>query len=264
MELIITPPISPIFISFNHFAIRWYGLIMGFSFIIGIIFAYFLFKYKLNKYNANLFLDYSPLVIFCAIVGARLFYVLALFEYYFKNPIEIIMINHGGLSIFGAIFFGILSIYLLSKIKKFNFLKHLDVIAVIFPLCQAVGRFGNYFNQEAYGAPTNGFLKLFVSKEFRKPQFLDIEYYHPTFLYESILDLLIFIALLILFKGKTKNGTIACCYLILYSIVRFIVEGIRIDSVLNIQNVPIVKIICIFTFIFSLTGMIFLTKKRTT
>ena len=262
MPLIIPSPNSPIFLHLGNFSIRFYGLIMAISFFVGLIGAYFLIKTRISKNEADIFLDYSPFVIFCAILGARLFYVIALLDYYFENPLEIIMINHGGLSIFGAIFFGILSTYILSKIKKFDFLQHLDMIAIVFPLCQAIGRFGNYFNQEAYGAPTNSFIKLFVSKEYRKPELLEIEYYHPAFLYESILDIFICLSLLILYKKKTINGSIACSYLILYSIGRFIIEAIRIDSVLNIQNIPIVQILCIFILILSVVFLLFLSKKR--
>lgn len=237
---------------------------MAFVFLLGVIISVILLNKKVSKNDSDLFLDYSPTIILFSIIGARLFYVLASFEFYFKNPKEIIMINHGGLSIFGAIIFGILTFYFLSKKNKFDFLIHIDVIAVTFPLCQAIGRFGNFFNQEAYGAPYDGFLKLFVSKYYRKPQFLDVEYYHPAFLYESFFDLIIFFILLTLFfkNKKLKNGSIAAIYLILYSIIRFFIEGIRIDSVLNLASIPIAKIISIIIFILGLSCLIFLNKKH--
>ncbi|MBQ4646902.1 MAG: prolipoprotein diacylglyceryl transferase [Candidatus Gastranaerophilales bacterium] len=263
MEIIITPPNSPVFATVLDFPIRFYGVIMAISFAIGVLSAYFLFKKKYEKQEAELFLDYSPIVIFFSIIGARLFYVLASYKFYFKNPQEIFMINHGGLTIFGAICFGILTLFFLSKIKKFNLLKHLDLLAVVFPLCQSIGRFGNYFNQEAYGAPTDGFLKLYVDSNCRKQEFLNVEYYHPTFLYESILDFLVFLILLFLFL-KSKNqkfGNIALIYLILYSLIRFTIEGIRIDSIAYISNLPVAKLICIFIFIISII-CIFLNNKK--
>ena len=175
------------------------------------------------------------------------------------------MINHGGLSIFGAILAGIISIYVLSKTKKFNFTEHVDVIAVVFPLCQAIGRFGNYFNQEAYGAPCNSFIKLFVDKEYRYAQYSNIEYYHPTFLYESMLDIIIFLILFFsLFKFKNlKTGTITALYLVFYSFVRYFIEGIRIDSVLNVGNYPIAQIFSILIFVIGLISLILINKKRT-
>lgn len=263
MNLIITPPNSPIFISLNGFPIRYYGVIMALVFLVGILFASYIFKKRFNISEMEKFIDYSPFVILFALVGARLFYVVGCLDFYSKNPIEIFLINHGGLSIFGAIFFGILALYILSKIKNFDFFKHIDVIALVFPLCQSIGRYGNFFNQEAYGMPTNGILKLFVSSEYRKPEFINFEYYHPAFLYESVLDLVLFVVLLkIYFSAKNlKSGSIACLYLVFYSVIRFIVEGIRLDSVLNIASMPIARIICIFLFLTSIIFLFLLNKK---
>ena len=162
MEFIIYPAKTPILGQIYGCPIRYYGVIMALAFVVGIVFAYYLFNKKLSKIEANYFLDYSPIVIFASIVGARLFYIIGALDYYLMYPKEMIMLNHGGLSIFGAIFFGLIAIFALSKKYSFNFLSHLDVIAVVFPLCQALGRWGNYFNQEAYGLPTNGVIKLFV------------------------------------------------------------------------------------------------------
>lgn len=259
MSFIITPPDSPTIFEISNFSIRYYGFIMSLVFLIGVVVSYFLFKNKLGTKDADVFIDYSPLVIIFSIIGARLFYVFASLNFYLNNPLEILMINHGGLSIFGAILFGVLSLYALSKINKFNFLAHIDIIAVVFPLCQAIGRFGNYFNQEAYGKPTNGVIRLFVDEKFRRPEFINVEYYHPTFLYESILDLFIFIFLFILFMKNKKDGTIVCWYLILYSIVRFIIEGIRIDSVLNIGQIPIARVLSLIIF---LVSIVFLMKNK--
>lgn len=264
MNLIIYPPKSPILINIFDYPIRYYGLIMAITFLVGIIVAYFIFKKRYDVKTADLFFDYAPLVIFFSVLGARLFYVLASWDYYSKNLIEIFMINHGGLSIFGAILAGVVVIYVLSKIKKFSFGKNIDVVAAVFPLCQAIGRFGNYFNQEAYGAPCDGFIKLFVDEKYRYAKYSNVEYYHPTFLYESLFDLLIFLLLFfVLFKFKTlKTGTITSLYLILYSLVRYIIEGIRIDSVLNIANFPIARLFSILIFIFGIISLIIINKKR--
>lgn len=263
MEFILIPPNNPVFLSIGEFSIRYYGLIMAFSFFVGIFFSYFIFIKKKLKTDAELFLDYSPAVIFFSILGARMFYVFASLEFYIANPGEIFLINHGGLSIFGAIFFGIVSLFVLSKIKKFDFLQHIDVVSITLPFCQAIGRYGNFFNQEAYGAPTNFLLKMFVSSKYRKPELINVEYYHPTFLYESILDILIFgIITFIYFKNKNlKNGSFACIYLILYSFIRFIIEGIRIDSILNIASIPIARIICVVLFLISFILLFLLNKK---
>lgn len=237
---------------------------MALSFFIGILFAYFLFKKKCDIKTADKFIDYSPFIILISIIGARLFYVIGNFNFYANNLSEIIKINHGGLSIFGAIIFGLISLYIFSKINKFDFLCHCDILAVIFPLCQAFGRLGNYFNQEAFGSNCNTFVKLYVDSAFRPIHLKQYEYFHPTFLYESALNLILFFALLfIFFKFKNlKKGTIFCFYLIFYSIIRFFVESIRIDSILNIAGMPIAQVISIIIFCFGLILLILINKKR--
>ena len=236
---------------------------MGICFIIGVLIAYLVFAKTINKEEAEKFFDYSPFAILFSLIGARLFYVFGSYEYYFSNPKEIIMLNHGGLSIFGAIIFGIISLYALSKRYKFDFLTHCDILAVVFPLCQALGRFGNYFNQEAYGLPCDSFLCLYVDKKFRVDDYINVDYFHPTFLYESMFDVVIFIILLSLYlkNKKFKKGSIFLLYLILYSIVRFFIESIRIDSVLNIFNLHIAQVISLIILMFSIVFLYFINKK---
>lgn len=265
MNLTIYPPKDSVFFYLFDYPIRYYGVIMATVFLVGIFVSYFLFLKKYDKKTAEVFFDYSPLVIFISVIGARIFYVFGSFEYYIKFPKEILMINHGGLSIFGAIIFGLITIFVLSKKKAFDFLAHCDVIGIFCPLCQAIGRLGNFFNQEAFGAPTNGAIKLFVDEKFRPEHLTNVEYYHPAFLYESVLDLLIFFILLFLFFkfNNLKKGTIACLYLILYSFARIIVEQIRIDSVLNIVDIPIAQIIAFVLIIFASCSLILIYKKST-
>lgn len=235
------------------------------AFFLGIVLAYFLFKKNFDQTQAMIFLDYSPYAIFVSVFGARLFYVFGEFDFYCEFPQEIIMINHGGLSLFGAIIFGLICVYVLSRIKKFPFLSHLDTLAVVFPLCQSIGRFGNYFNQEAFGYPvSNNPIMLFVDEKFRPNNTYDKEFYHPCFLYESVLDFILFLILFILFfKFKNlKSGTISCLYLIFYSVIRFFIEGLRVDSILNFGQIPVVRIICIIIFLSALISLIFIQKKK--
>ena len=165
MELIIKPILNPVAFEIIEFQIRWYGILMSASIFIGALFAYKLILNNVSKESADIFLDYSPLLILVSIIGARLFYVIAKWDYYSLNLKEIIMINHGGLSIWGAIILGMISFFFIAKLKKLQTVKIFDILAITMPLCQSVGRFGNYFNQEAYGKPTNSFLKLYVSPE---------------------------------------------------------------------------------------------------
>ena len=118
MHLVFYPPNSQIAFYIFNYPIRYYGLIMAICFLIGIMLTSFLIKKRLTKTDVELFFDYSPVVIFISIIGARLFYIVGDFNYYLSNPNEIIMINHGGLSIFGAILAGFLTLIFLSKIKS--------------------------------------------------------------------------------------------------------------------------------------------------
>ena len=258
MELIIKPILDPVAFEIYGFQIRWYGIIMSVSIFIGALFAYKLISNKISKKSADIFLDFSPLLILFSIIGARLFYVIAKWDYYSLNLKEIIMINHGGLSIWGAIIFGMLSFSLIAKLKKLEMVKIFDILAIAMPLCQSVGRFGNYFNQEAYGKPTDLFLKLYVSPIYRKEEYFNFEYFHTTFLYESFLNLALFIVLFFIYLKfpKLKQGIILCLYFIGYSIIRFCIESIRIDSVFNVKTIPIAQIICLVALVISIVCLV--------
>lgn len=261
MNFIINSPTSSIAFSIFNYPIRWYGVIFSFAVFFGVVCLNFLLKGDKNKEKI---LDFLPVLIIFSITGARIFYVLGDYKFYFKNPLEILMINHGGLSIFGAVFFGIFLLYWYSKKNNFSFLKIADLISVSMPLSQAIGRWGNYFNQEAFGVPYNGFAKLFVDYNRRPFEFKQYEYFHPAFLYESILDFLLFIVLFLIYKKckNIKSGTVFSLYLILYSIIRLFVENIRTDSVLDVANTHIAKIIAFIILIFAISLILFIYFKK--
>lgn len=254
MGLILYPPKTPIAFTVFDFPIHYYGIIMACVMLLGIFLSSFLISKKYSKHQSDTFLDFIPSVIIFSIIGARLFYVVGDIDFYFKKPIEVLLINHGGLSFWGGLIFGIASFIFFAKKNHLNLFAYFDILALVMPLCQALGRLGNYFNQEAYGLPYEGPLKLYVNLNYRLDDFLDKEFYHPTFLYESILNLLVFIILLTLFlKVKNlKEGSIFYLYLIFYSIVRIIVEYFRIDSVLSFGEVHIATIISFLVLIISL------------
>ena len=252
LEIIINAPTSPVAFYLFNYPVRFYGIIMASAILVGYILIYKFLDKKYSFFEAEIFSNYIIYLIFIVFLGARLFYVVGSFDYYRLNPIEIPMINHGGLSIWGGIFFGIAGLYFLSKIFKFDYLLHLSVIALFLPLSQAIGRFGNYFNQEAFGLPSFGFMKLYVTQDFRPHEYINYNYFHPTFLYESVLDLILFFILFFAYKKSNPSKTIFL-YLILYSLIRLIIEAIRIDSVLNFGSIHIASII---SFIALLAGLI--------
>ena len=162
------------------------------------------------------------------------------------------------------ILFGLLVFCLYSKYRNINAFKYLDIMALVMPLCQAIGRFGNYFNQEAYGFPTNSFIKLYVSPINRNELYSNNEYFHPTFLYESILNLFLFVFLNLLFfkNKKLKQGSYLFLYLTGYSLIRIIVEFFRIDNILSINNIAIAHVISFIVLIVSVLMYFIINNKR--
>ena len=144
-----------------------------------------------------------------------------------------------------------------------SFLQLIDSFLCGTALAQSIGRWGNFFNSEAFGVPTELPWKLFIPITHRPTEFINYEFFHPTFLYESTLDILIFVLLLVLFKRLSKTpGLVACIYLILYSFARILVESYRVDSVLNIGGIPIAQIMSFAMIIFASVFVVILIRKK--
>lgn len=224
--------------------IYWYSIFI----LLGVVVASLIIYKELKKHKAeDLFFDLAFNTVVIGIIGARLYYVVFNLSYYLSNPLEILQIWNGGLAIHGGIIFG--GIYLLYFCRKYNYklLKLLDIIVVGLILAQAIGRWGNFFNQEAYGMITT--VAELQSKQI--PQFIIDrmyilgEYRQPMFFYESIWNLFGFIALLIVrVCPRVRNGQITGVYLIWYSLGRFVIENYRSDS-LMLSNFKIAQIISI-------------------
>ncbi len=218
--------ISPLIVV-GPLVFRWYGLILAGSLVSGyLVMRTHAWKFGISAQDVD---DYSFWGVIVGIVGARIYYILFSLDYYTQNLSEIYKIWHGGLSIYGAVLAGIIFTYFYTKKRVYSFWQLADLVVLGLPLAQALGRLGNFFNQEAFGVPTNLPWKMFVSPEYRPAGFNNFNFFHPTFLYEAIADLLIF---LILQKivGKTKPGTLLLVYLFGYSLFRFFIESIRLDS----------------------------------
>lgn len=247
-------------INIFGFSIYYYGLILAFATFIGVCVAFWLYK-KYYK-TGEIILDISPVLIFLGVIGARLYYCVVNFQYYIDKPLEIFNIRQGGLSIHGMIAVGILALFFCAKRYKTSFLKLCDVFLCGTSLAQSIGRWGNFFNSEAFGTPTNLPWKMYISLSHRPEQYINYEYFHPTFLYESLLNFLIFIILLLLLKKwYNKAGFVTCSYLIFYSLARIFVEHFRIDSVLNIYGIPIAQIVSFIIIFFATISFIYLQKK---
>lgn len=172
----------------------------------------------------------------CGLIGARLYYVIFNWSWYSKHLSEILNFRGGGMAIHGALIGGILAGFIYTKIKKINFFKMADTVMIGIPLGQAIGRWGNYINGEAHGGPTSLPWGIMVNGV----------KVHPTFLYESIWDLVVFVLLIfILYKKKQQHGIVIGSYMVLYSLGRFFIEGLRTDSLmfLGLRTAQIISLI---------------------
>jgi phosphatidylglycerol:prolipoprotein diacylglycerol transferase len=199
------------------------------------------------------------------IVGARVYEVLFVdFSYYVTYPSEIIKIWHGGLAIHGAWFGGIVVAWLQAKKFRLNFLKILDSLSLVMPLGQAIGRWGNYFNQELYGLPTGSPWGIPISLGNRVVGFEQFTHFHPTFLYESIGNLLIFFVLLFFYKKKSFSGQLLIMYIGLYSVLRLSLEFIRLDPAFMVYGIRWPILFSVLCVIGSVLGYGYLYKKNHT
>ena len=258
-------PALPDSFDFLGFAIKYYSVLILLSMIFGISFMCFIGKYFYKNIEVNTLLDMLPIVIISAILGARIYYVILSFDYYSKHLSEIFAIWNGGLSIHGAILGGFLAGYLYVKKHNLNLWYYADVFSYGVLLGQIVGRWGNYFNIEAFGKPClNNILCMYVPLVKRPLDFANFEYFHPAFLYESVLNFLLLMILFFIIRPLFKNidGFIFFAYLFGYSLVRFFIEQIRLDSALSVLNIHFPLIISVLLMILSLFMMICLVRKN--
>ncbi|EHJ01016.1 Prolipoprotein diacylglyceryl transferase [Clostridium sp. DL-VIII] len=233
---------NPVAFSIGGFGIRWYGILIATGMILGILISNYNCKWRDVDYD-NL-LNIVLLAIPIGIIGARLYYVVFEFDNYKDNIMDAFNIRNGGLAIHGGLIFAIVTALIYTTRKKLSFIRFADVAAPSIILAQALGRWGNFFNQEAHGdAVSYEFIKHF-------PMFIQNGmningvYYNPTFLYESVWNILIFIILMIMLRKSKTNGIVFFSYIGLYSIGRFVIEGMRTDSLMlgNIRMAQLVSL----------------------
>ena len=240
--------------------IYFYGVILALAIITGTLVADFI-GFKFFNLKKETIIDLSPYLVIFGIIGARLYYCLLNYDFYLRFPTEILAIRHGGISIHGAILGGLIGLLIFAKRHKISILKLADVSALGLVLAQAIGRWGNFFNSEAFGAPTDLPWKLYIAPQYRPIPFTENEYFHPTFLYESILDLVIFVILFqIAKKKKQKDGNIALYYLMLYSFIRIFIEHLRLDSVCYIHGFPVAMVVSVGIIVLALIALVINNK----
>lgn len=245
---------DPIAFEIFGLSVRWYGLLMASSILIGLILAMHLARK--NNYDPELILDLVFYATPAAIIGARIYYVVFKLDYYISNPGEIIAIWHGGLAIHGAVIASVIVAIIYTKKKNISFWKIVDFMAPSLILGQAIGRWGNFFNQEAYGRETQ--LPWAITVDDPVKGLIQV---HPTFLYESLWNFSLFFFLLWYGKKKKVNGEIFLLYAIIYSLGRFFVEGLRTDSLMFL-GMRIAQIISVFTIIIGVLLIKYLRKNK--
>lgn len=249
--------------SFGPFQIYWYGLFMVSAILAALLTSFQLARYY--KIDKEKLFDLSFWLIIFGLAGARLYDVFLQIPYYLDKPIAIFKIWQGGLAIHGAIIAGLLTVYFFARHNKLSFWSLVALIVPGLSLAQAIGRFGNYFNQELFGLPTTLSWGIPIDLLNRPWSYISSSYFHPTFLYESIGCLLIFAVLCIiniyLYKRKSINSYysvwMSSLYMILYSILRFALEFIRIDETPYIFSLRWPQIISLFIILIAIILIIF-------
>ena len=239
-----------------------YGIVIAFAIFAG----WYLAKKraKIFKISQNIFDDPILLIpLALSIIGARIYHVLDLWSYYGRNLTKIVEIQNGGLGIWGGILGMILGFLIVAKVKKLDLLKSLDLAAPSVILGQAIGRFGNFINQEGFGPPTNRPWGVFIDSQNRPTQYLLYTHFHPTFFYEALLNLIFFILLLYLSRKLKIKGQIFALYLIFYSIARFITEFWRIDTA-TVGQLKVAHLISICVFIIGIWLFFLMRSARST
>jgi phosphatidylglycerol:prolipoprotein diacylglycerol transferase len=228
---------GPIIFELGPIVLRWYGLLIATAVLVGLTLAQYLAKAR--RVDPDLLGDLAIWLVIGAIPCARLYYVIFQWQEYVQRPWwHMLAVWEGGIAIHGAIIGGTIATIIFARLKRISVWQLLDLVAPSLILGQAIGRWGNFFNSEAFGKPTNLPWKLYIAPQYRPLELIDQEFFHPTFLYESLWNLGIFALLLWLFfwglsrTNQLKTGTLAGVYLIGYSLGRVWIEWLRTDSLM--------------------------------
>ncbi|WP_071131148.1 prolipoprotein diacylglyceryl transferase [Enterococcus timonensis] len=253
--------VDPIAVKLGGLEIRWYAIII----VAGIALAIYLSSREAVKVGLREddVVDFMLWGLPISIIGARLYYVLFELPYYIKNPGEIFAIWNGGLAIYGALIAGGLTLFFFCRHNFINFWTFLDITGPSIILAQAIGRWGNFMNHEAFGPDTtrNFLEKLHLPNFIIDNMYIDGIYRTPTFLYESVWNVLGFIVLVLLRRKKNffKQGEIFAGYVIWYSFGRFFIEGLRTDSLYMFGTIRVSQFLSALLFV---GGILFIVLRR--
>lgn len=229
-------------ISIGGFSIAYYGIIIAFGMVCGYLMA--AWQAKRTGQNRELYLDLALWDIIFAVIGARIYYVVFSWGYYSEHPMEIFNLRGGGIAIYGGVIGGVITTFIFAKIRKQSFFQLLDTACAGLLVGQIIGRWGNFFNREAFGDYTDGLFAMQIPKnDVRTSDLTDsimshlvtiegTEYIqvHPTFLYESLWNIMVILVILFFTKKKQYQGQIFLLYLLGYGLGRVWIEGLRTDQ----------------------------------
>ena len=271
------------YISIGDFQIMFYGIIIACGFLVGLWVAQQ--EEKRTGQNTEIYMDYLLVMMIPAIIGARIYYVVFSWDSYKDNIPEIFNLRHGGLGIVGGVAMAVLVLFLFAKAKKQSVLLMLDTMTMGLLIGQIMGRWGNFFNREAFGGYTNGPLAMQIPLKYfeqygrvselessgilkhlvtltvhgEKLSYIQV---HPTFLYEGMWNLLLLLFIFIYRKHKKFDGELLCIYLMGYGLGRFFIEGLRVDQLLiGHTGIAVTQVVCICIFIGGLIGMVLGHRK---
>ena len=271
------------YISIGDFQIMFYGIIIACGFLVGLWVAQQ--EAKRTGQNPEIYMDYLLVMMIPAIIGARIYYVVFSWDSYKDNIPEIFNLRHGGLGIVGGVAMAVLVLFLFAKAKKQSVLLMLDTMTMGLLIGQIMGRWGNFFNREAFGGYTDGPLAMQIPLKYfeqygrvselessgilkhlvtltvhgEKLSYIQV---HPTFLYEGMWNLLLLLFIFIYRKHKKFDGELLCIYLMGYGLGRFFIEGLRVDQLLiGHTGIAVTQVVFIFIFVGGLIGMVLGHKK---
>ncbi len=258
----------PSSIAFSLFGLNvyWYGLLMMLGGLLGLFIVWWQApKIKLER---AVVWDLAFYFAIGAVIGARIYYVIYAWPMYSSHPIDMLKVWEGGLAVHGVLLGGLIATFIYSKWKKIDWWSLVDLVAIGFVAGQVIGRWGNYFNQEIFGKPTDLPWGIPISLEKRPLGFENFDFFHPTFLYESLANLIIFGGLFLLWQLKIRNkiklptGFIFSMYLICYSILRIGLEFLRTDYSPVVLGLRWPIVMSGILFIMGIILIIFQYKKK--
>lgn len=271
------------YISIGDFHIMFYGIIIALGFLAGLFVAQR--EAKRTGQNPEVYLDYLICMMIPAIIGARAYYVIFSWDYYRENPLEIINLRHGGLGIVGGVAAAIVVLLIFAKVRKQKATLMLDTMTMSLLVGQIMGRWGNFFNREAFGGYTDGLFAMQIPLGYFEEtgriseitqaglmdhlvsvnvngQTLSYIQVHPTFLYEGLWNCLVLLFIFLYRKHKKFDGELLCIYLMGYGVGRFFIEGLRVDQLqIGDTGIAVTQVVCVCIFVGGLITMLIKRKR---